>query len=78
MENKSLNLFNSRLVLATQESATDNAYGEPTHLQRIKSKLKAPGTKRLKLEHDNLLSTFPFNIDLRRYSTGASRWVDAG
>jgi len=33
----------------------------------IKPKLKAPGTKLLKLEHDNLLSSFAFELNLRRY-----------
>jgi len=30
--------------------------------------LKAPRTKRLKLQHDKLLSNFAFNFNLRRYS----------
>jgi len=34
----------------------------------IKSPLKAPGTKRLKLEHDNLLSKFAFKFNLRRFT----------
>ena len=29
--------------------------------------LKAPGTKRLKLDFDELLSTFAFNFNLRRF-----------
>ena len=33
----------------------------------IKPMLKPPGTKRLKLEYDGLLSTFTFNFNLRRY-----------
>jgi len=32
--------------------------------------LKAPGTKRLKLEHDARLSFFAFNFNLRRYTLG--------
>jgi hypothetical protein len=35
----------------------------------IKPTLKAPGYERLKLEHDNLLSRFAFNFNLRRYTT---------
>jgi hypothetical protein len=34
----------------------------------IKSTLKAPGSKRLKLEFDELLSNFAFKSKLRRYS----------
>ena len=33
----------------------------------ITSTLKAPGSKRLKLEHEKLLSTVAFNFNLRRY-----------
>jgi hypothetical protein len=33
----------------------------------MKCKLKAPGTERLKLKHDNLLSKFAFKFNLRRY-----------
>ena len=34
----------------------------------IKSTLKAPGTKRLKLNYDNLLSNSAFKFNLRRYN----------
>ena len=34
----------------------------------VKPKLKAPGTKRLKLDHDTMLSNFAFNSSLRRYA----------
>ena len=34
----------------------------------MKSKLKAPGTKRLKLRYDNMLSTFAFNDNLCHYN----------
>ena len=34
----------------------------------MKSKLKAPGTKRLKLKYDVLLSSFAFSFNLRRYT----------
>jgi len=33
----------------------------------IKPTLKSPGTKRLKLEFDKLLSSFDFSFNLRRY-----------
>jgi len=35
----------------------------------MKSQLKAPGTKRLKLKYDILLSSFAFNFYWRRYAT---------
>ena len=34
----------------------------------MKPMLKAPGTKRLKLTYDELLSSFAFNFNLRRYT----------
>ena len=34
----------------------------------IKPTLKAPGTKRWKLKYDELLSSFAFKFNLRRYS----------
>jgi len=34
----------------------------------INTTLKAPGTKRLKLEYDEALSNFAFNFNLRRYT----------
>ena len=34
----------------------------------MKPTLKAPGSKRLKLEHEKLLSNFAFNFNLRRYT----------
>ena len=36
----------------------------------MKPKLKAPGTKRLKLTYDILLQSFAFNFNLRRYIMG--------
>jgi hypothetical protein len=38
----------------------------------MKSKLKAPGTERLKLKCDNLLSRFAFNFNLRCYIVATS------
>ena len=37
----------------------------------IKPTLKAPGSKRLKLKYDELLSSFGFNFNLRHYTLGA-------
>ena len=34
----------------------------------IKPRLKAPGTERLKLKYEELLSNFGFKVNLRRYS----------
>jgi len=34
----------------------------------MKATLKAPGSKRLKLEYDNLLSNSAFKLNLRRYT----------
>jgi len=36
----------------------------------IKPTLKAPGTRRLRLNYDELLSSFAFKFNLRRYSKG--------
>jgi len=53
-------------------------------LDPIKPKLKLPGTERLKLICDELLSKFAFNFNLGRYSvtplgaaTMRSRWMAA-
>ena len=43
----------------------------------IKPQLKAPGTKRLKLKYDELLSSFAFNFNLRRYTMNDSRAKEA-
>jgi hypothetical protein len=39
----------------------------------MKLTLKAPGSKRLKLEHDKLLSNFAFNFNLRRFILAVKR-----
>jgi hypothetical protein len=38
----------------------------------VKSRLKAPGTKRLNLEYDGLLSNFGFRFNLRPYILGVT------
>jgi hypothetical protein len=38
--------------------------------------LKAPGTKRLKLKYDELVSNFAFKFNLRRYTMGLSGCAD--
>jgi hypothetical protein len=55
-----------------------DVHGHDHHLRRgrvlqvdpMKSTLKAPRSKRLKLEHEKLLSNFAFNFNLRRYAVG--------
>jgi hypothetical protein len=44
--------------------------GRAVQVEPINTVLNAPGTKRLKLKHDKLLSSFAFNINLRRYTAG--------
>jgi hypothetical protein len=44
-----------------------SAQGKVVHVDPMKPKLKPPGTKRLKLEHFTLLSTFAVKLNLRRY-----------
>jgi hypothetical protein len=39
-------------------------------VEPIKPRLKAPGTKRLKLKYGKLLSDFAFNFNLRRNNKG--------
>jgi len=38
----------------------------------MKPKLKAPGSKQMKLVREKLLSIFGFNFNLRRYTKGVS------
>jgi len=42
--------------------------GRAVQVEPMKSMLKAPGIKRLKLEYDEPLSNFAFKFNLRRYS----------
>jgi len=42
----------------------------------IKPTLIAPGSKRLKLDDDKLLSNFAFNFNLRRYNEGDEETLD--
>ena len=45
-------------------------HGEAVQVDPMKHTLKAPGIKRLKPQHDELLSSFAFKFNLRRYVTG--------
>ena len=47
--------------------------GKAVQVDPIKPTLKAPGTKRLKLKYDKLLSSFAFNFNLRHYTLGQTR-----
>ena len=44
-------------------------HGQVVHVEPMKSKVKAPGTKRLKLKYDNPRASFAFKSNSRRYST---------
>jgi hypothetical protein len=44
-------------------------HGKAVQVDPIKPTLKAPGTQRLKLQHDEVLSSFAFHFSLRRYTT---------
>ena len=48
----------------------EHVLGEAVQVEPMKSRLKAPGPKRLKLRYDNLLSSFAFKFNLRRYTWG--------
>ena len=56
--------------LNKRDSSTQSrlSRGRPVQVDPIKPTLKAPGTKRLKLKHDILLSSFSFNFNVRRYT----------
>ena len=46
-------------------------HGEAVQVDPIKSTLKAPDTKRLKLNYDALLPNSAFKFSLRRYNTAS-------
>ena len=49
-------------------AAAPGTQGRPAQVDPIKPTMKAPGTKLLKLDFDELLSSFAFKFDLRRYT----------
>ena len=51
------------------------ARGRVVQVDPMISELKSPGTNRLKLKCDKLLSSFAFNLNLRRYSKERGRAV---
>ena len=46
-------------------------------VEPMKSKLKAPGIKRLKLKYDEPLSKFAFKSNLRRYTEARANTAEA-
>jgi hypothetical protein len=50
------------------DAAPGRGTGRAGQVDPIKHTLKAPGTRRLKLEFDELLSSFAFSFKLRRYT----------
>jgi len=55
-------------VLIAESSTVLSYLGMAVPIEPIKSMLKAPGTKRLKLNHDELLSSLAFNFNVCRYT----------
>jgi len=51
-------------------SLSDMSHGRAVQVDPIKPALKAPGTKRLELIYDGLVSNFAFNFNPRCYITG--------
>jgi hypothetical protein len=45
------------------------SHGGEIQLESMKLKLKAPGTERLKIIYENLLSSFAFDFNMRHYIT---------
>jgi hypothetical protein len=58
------------LVAAVRASGLAAGHGRAVQVDTIRPRLKPPGTKRLKLNCDVLLSTSALRFNLRRYSTG--------
>jgi len=52
--------------------------GRPVQVDPIKPILKPPGTKRLKLKYDKLLSNVAFNFNLRRYTVAQKEARETG
>jgi hypothetical protein len=50
--------------------------GRAVQVDPIKTMLKAPGTKRLKLKCDDVASSFAFNFNLRRYILSPNMCVE--
>jgi hypothetical protein len=48
------------------------------HVAHIKTTLKAPGAKQLKLKYDKLLSSFAFKFNLHRFNMVHAMFRDDG
>jgi hypothetical protein len=59
---------------AAATAAAAESLGRVVQANPIKPKLKAPGSKRLKLKYGALFSRFAFNFDLRRYTSASVPW----
>ena len=57
---------------AAATAAAAESLGRVVQANPIKPKLKAPGSKRLKLQYDELHSSIAFKFNLRRYNQGCS------
>jgi hypothetical protein len=58
-----------KLLLQGKGAAIPASHGSAVQVDPIKPTSKVPGTKRSKLEYDKPLSSFAFNLSLRRYNT---------
>jgi len=58
----------TRITPGPRRRGLQRRQGRAVQVDPIKPTLQAPGTKRLKLEFDELLSNFAFNFNLRRYT----------
>jgi len=61
------------LCTDTLTAAADQAQGRVVQVDPIKPVLKAPGSQRLRLRCDILLSNYAFKFNLRRYSKAIKR-----
>jgi len=57
-------------------AACGQEHGKAVQVAPIKPTLKARGTKRLKLRYDELLSSFAFNLNLRRYDMAFQKYCN--
>ena len=58
---------------ACKAVVADYCLGRAVQVDPMKPKLKPPGTNRLKLKCDILLSTSAFKVNLRRYTWASAR-----
>ena len=61
--------FCFQLQLAPLQQGGHRRHGKAVQVEPMKSMLKAPEAKRLKLKYDKLLSKFAFKFNLRHYAT---------